>query len=361
MVRGAHTGVDLPRIMVRTKLPQTLLTVALLALGACGPSAPAPETEVEAPVDPTPTEADSPVELDPIDALDADGLPQVPPESGLELDEGYFKEGRRRYRRLVKVTPDGIVGHGAYVRWHKNGVPFEQGTFRDGQREGLFIERHEAGPIKTESSYRAGKLHGYKRGYAAAGFREREALYEDGLQHGPYLVTTSWYEGVLVTLIEGQFARGNKTGPWTYYYNKGERRDAGEFQGDLREGTWTTWYKSGELQLAADHHLGEWHGQVTEYDEQGRRLTEATYDTGVASGTRTEWYENGTRKSVSEFVAGLASGPMQTWFESGAPRSQGRMQAGQREGEWVFTNADGSLNEAWSGTYSGGVRVEDEQ
>jgi len=295
---------------------------------------------------------------DPIDVLDADGLPQVPPGSELAIDESFYKNGRRRYRRLVETTADGIRSHGAYVRWFKNGVVDEVGAFRHGLREGTFVTRYDSGQLRSEIEYHDGKIDGRKREWAEAGYLERDVYFADGLQQGPYRVTTSWYEGILVTVIEGQFDHGKKTGAWTYHYNTGERRDAGEFADDLREGRWTTWYKEGPLQREVDYLHDEWHGLVIDYDEQGRKLSEQAYEHGVANGPRTEWFPNGQLESRRNFVAGTPEGAMTTWYEDGTKESEGEMRGGKQEGPWTFWNADGSVNEAWTGSYADGERVE---
>jgi antitoxin component YwqK of YwqJK toxin-antitoxin module len=274
----------------------------------------------------------------------------------LRFIEQVYPDGRKKSRRQVKRTEEGVVNHGPYVRWYRNGVVALEGEYVEGLQQGPFIEHFETGQMKSETPYLDGRVHGLKKEWSDIGFVKKEAHFESGQKHGPYATFLMLNEGVRLPHISGQHERGEKTGSWTYHYMTSEKRDHGDFVAGVREGLWTSWFPSGELKREVHYRADEYHGALVEYD-QGVKLSTANYADGAPEGVQTLWFTNGEKKSERTFANGKASGPAATWYEGGQPESRGALVLGKKQGVWEFWRRDGTVDEQRSGTYEAGERV----
>jgi hypothetical protein len=110
-------------------------------------------------------------------------------------------------------------------------------------------------------------------------------------------------------------APARETGPWTWWFPNGERREQGTIAGGRRVGTWTQWYPNGQRRSRG----------VRAWDEASRA--------SVREGLWTFWHENGERSAVGVYIAG------------------------RREGHWDYTLDDGSLDGDRTGEYHHDQRV----
>ncbi len=145
-----------------------LLTLSLAACGGGG--------EAESPPAPTPAEESTPVQpgaagpsFDPVS-----GAPSLlgasagkTPATTVHMQPGELRfidqtypNGKKKSRRQVKRTAEGVVNHGPYVRWYKNGVVSEEGQYVEGVKHGVFVERFDTGQMKAETPYALGLVHG---------------------------------------------------------------------------------------------------------------------------------------------------------------------------------------------------------
>jgi len=279
-------------------------------------------------------------------------------EGEIRVIEETYRNGEKKSRREVKKTDVGIVNHGPYVRWYKNGVVAEEGEYVDGKRVGTFIERLDTGQMKSEIPYdENGEIHGTRREWSDVGFVKKEAEFRHGLPHGSYKIYGMLYEGQRFERIAGTHEEGRKTGTWTYAYIDGQKREQGEYVDDLRSGLWTSWWRNGQLQREAHHRAGVWHGTVTEYDEEGRMSSTGNYVDGEPEGTHTTFYASGGKRAEKTYRDGRPNGPAATWFEDGQMESRGELVDGKQEGEWTYWFPDGSINEEWTGLYHAGERA----
>jgi antitoxin component YwqK of YwqJK toxin-antitoxin module len=278
-------------------------------------------------------------------------------EGDRRVIEQIYRTGEKKSLRQVKRTAEGVVNHGPYVRWYRNGVVALEGEYVDGLQQGVFLERFDTGQMRVETPYLEGREHGLKKEWSDIGFVKKEVHFEHGELHGPYATFLMIHEGgPRLPHITGQHERGRKVGPWTYHYLSSEKRDQGEFVDGAREGLWTTWNQDGSLAREAHYRAGEFHGELIEY-EQGVKVSTSTYDMGTASGPQVLWYANGQKRLERTFVDGEVTGPASTWYESGQLESRGELVDGEKEGAWQFRRRDGSPDPQRSGEYERGERV----
>ncbi len=140
-----------------------------------------------------------------------------------------------------------------------------------------------------------------------------------------------WYKGYQVPDKDGRLVR---EGPWEAWHMNGALHELGAYRGDVEHGPWEWWY------------------------ENGVKQAEGTFDEGRRTGRWQYWYENGNRMMESRYHDGETTGVWTHYHENGTRRAEGEYVNGKLHGRWTVWNEDGSIDDARSGTYSNGVRLE---
>lgn len=137
------------------------------------------------------------------------------------------------------------VRKGPSRTWHARGVKAREGSFLEGQRDGLWIDYYPSGAKQSEGYYLAGNLGG---------------------------AWTWWFEEGTVSR-SGSYQLGKQQGVWTEYWPVGRKRGEGTFERGLRDGLWATWHENGqrasEVVYAADLPV---EGARKYWDHSGRAL-----------------------------------------------------------------------------------------
>ena len=122
-----------------------------------------------------------------------------------------------------------------------------------------------------------------------------------------------WPNGIV--RFQGDGRVGQEQGEWSYRYRDGQLREHGRFREGRRVGRWEQWFPNGQRA-----NVGE-------------------------------------RAWVEERGASERQGAWRFWHENGVLRAEGNYVDGQRVGSWTFHKADGSLEEALTGTYQEGKKI----
>jgi len=124
-------------------------------------------------------------------------------EDGEKKDEGTYKDGEQ---------------DGKWVEWYENGQKEEEGTYKDGEQDGKWVEWYENGQ------------------------KEEEGTYKDGEQDGKWV---EWYENGQKE-EEGTYKDGEQDGLWTYYRKDGSNEKEGYFENGLKTHKWWYWDENGK-------------------------------------------------------------------------------------------------------------------
>ncbi len=72
----------------------------------------------------------------------------------IETRKDLYEDGALEAERIVRIEADGSeVNHGAYVRWHRNGLKAEEGQFEDGKPVGRWRRWLESGQNFFDGDY----------------------------------------------------------------------------------------------------------------------------------------------------------------------------------------------------------------
>ena len=93
----------------------------------------------------------------------------------------------------------------------------EQGSFKNGQREGSWVSYHENGQLYRKGNYKNSKREGAWVGYFENGQLSFKENYKNGKEEGEYI--SYWGDGRLLT--KGNFKNGKATGAWVGYLKDG--------------------------------------------------------------------------------------------------------------------------------------------
>jgi antitoxin component YwqK of YwqJK toxin-antitoxin module len=135
-----------------------------------------------------------------------------PPELHEEWCEGKDPGGRPRREGPART-------------YYDDGGLWVEETFREGLRDGPFVERHRNGRTAREGTFAAGWKSGPWKVHFESGAPEEESEWREGVPHGRYVS----------------------------YWRGGGKRTEGRHCGGVQCGTWRTWDEGGRLLGEMDH------------------------------------------------------------------------------------------------------------
>ena len=103
---------------------------------------------------------------------------------------------------------------------------------------------------------------------------------------------------------------------------------------------------------------GEKDGPWVRYLKNGQLLWKGTWKDGKKDGPWVSHYENGQLRYERTYKDGILDGPWVRYHDNGQLSYEGTYKDGERDGPWVSFNKDGTVDDALTGTYRDGVKVE---
>lgn len=151
--------------------------------------------------------------------------------------------GRITEKKTIRRS-DGVL-HGALERYHPDGTPSEQ------------------------ASYREGKLYGVRMLYREDGSKDIEESYENGIFHGPY--RTYHPDGKLKS--EGHYEQGVLTGTWHSYYPSGQLKETVTMRDNMENGAFEEYHENGRIKAKGTYKGGDKEdGKLELFDESGELI-----------------------------------------------------------------------------------------
>jgi antitoxin component YwqK of YwqJK toxin-antitoxin module len=136
-----------------------------------------------------------------------------PPSGNAEWCEGPDRGGAMRRQGPARDYYDVDLVH-------------VESTWRDGQLDGPWVERHRDGRKAMEGRYRGGEKHGQWTWWYESGTVEEEVSFDMGRRHGPFV--QRWRSGKKRT--EGRFCFGLQCGRWVTWNEDGQELGAIQYE-----------------------------------------------------------------------------------------------------------------------------------
>ncbi len=178
-------------------------------------------------------------------------------------------------------------------------------------------EYYPDGKVKISALFRNGVPEGIKREYDTNGNVEKAYLYKNGLITGEGIVKED----------------GNRDGPWKDFYPDGTLKAEGNYDNGKQTGVWKYYHSDGKTeQTGKFNKQGKLDGTWKWYFDNGQLLREENYRNGLKDGMSSEYDENGILIEEGEFINGNEDGP---WFDLiGDCFIRGTYREGMRNGMW---------------------------
>jgi antitoxin component YwqK of YwqJK toxin-antitoxin module len=174
-------------------------------------------------------------------------------ENGKTASRGYMRN------EVIKV------GHWTY--WHDNEQKSEEGTFKDGKKEGDWTLTSATG-VAITVPYAAGV----------------------GLD-------AKWTD-------HGWLVDGKKEGSWIYWHDNGQKSFAGPTKNGKLDGIWTFWHDNGKKRQEGSYKDGKIDGAWIHWHENGERKQEGTYTNGKPEGVFSHWDDKGNATKTETYKDG---------------------------------------------------------
>ena len=170
---------------------------------------------------------------------------------------------------------------------YDDGKKKEEGTYKDGKKDGLWTYWDENGEKDSSGTYKDGK----KDGLWTYRYPPVE-LYTGGI--------LPVFDELVITKEEGTYKDGEKDGKWTFWNYKGEKRGEGTFKDGKKDGLWSYSHDDEQKILEVTFKDGVENGLWTQWYLNGKKRYEGNIK--GEEGFHTEWYENGQKKSEEKNV-----------------------------------------------------------
>jgi antitoxin component YwqK of YwqJK toxin-antitoxin module len=277
----------------------TLVTTALLLVG-CGDGEKLAEY-LSNDVDPTveqeaasdsdaaavaPLDRDQEIRLiEELKAFDGIGIAANKIAAGTERQTIFFidsETGRpgkkvKAVRDVKKFSDNTFVVDGLFAERYPNDQRYQQGNYRDGQRDGEWKFWHSNGTIAKVVHYKDGKEDGAITVFRADGTKELSREYKAGKRHGKWL---SYDETGEKPNGQLEFDEGVPHGTWMDWYESGKPREEKQIKHGKPDGTLTQWHANGKVAHRTDFKAGKRHGLDTVFNTNGQKIREIRYDEG---------------------------------------------------------------------------------
>jgi antitoxin component YwqK of YwqJK toxin-antitoxin module len=176
----------------------------------------------------------------------------------------------------------------------------------------------QTGKLKYKGAYREGQKVGVHRWYNDNGKVDSSVTYKDG---------RVLYEGIVDE-------KGQKQGPWKYFYPDGTLQAEGRYQNDKKVGRWKYYYRDGSLEQEGAYLLGQADGLWTWYFPDGDIRREEEYLQGLADGASIEYNDSGAVIAEGQYVEGQKDGRWTLIIND--HREEGAYLEGRRNGMWRY-------------------------
>lgn len=232
------------------------------------------------------------------------------------------------------------------------------GEFRNGLKNGLFLEFHKNDRKKLEGQYVNGIKEGLHHEWFENGNKMSEFTFLNGKLNGQF---TEWYRNGNKKL-GGNYSNDKFDGKIIEYFEDGKTKNTMQFLRGKKHGKYSEWHKNGILKKEISYNDDKIsYGTIIEYDELGQKYSEMESKLGVIiselyyhDGKLITYYDYtlGQKKSEGIQVSGVREGIWIEWYDNGQKLFEGEYSKGEKNGKGIEYFKDGSVK--WDGLYKEG-------
>ncbi|MBK6642975.1 MAG: toxin-antitoxin system YwqK family antitoxin [Bacteroidetes bacterium] len=259
-------------------------------------------------------------------------------KNGIVSDSGNFHEGRMDGEWKYKFENGNTYQIGYFNRNLQDSI--WKTYFENGQLKSV-VNMHEGIPVGLWTTYHMnGKISG-KVNY----LNKDKNLIEDVWDlEGNHIVVSGnglfkSFSNTGQVLLQGNIKDGEKIGEWISYFENGDTKEEGIYEGDMYK-IINSWVSKSE-QTVKD-------GQgtyISNYPDKGSIFESGKIENGLREGIWKTYYEStGSLDNANNYLNGKLTGTQKYYYESGQLYFSGEMKNGLREGEWVWYYENGNIS-----------------
>ncbi|MCX6181036.1 MAG: hypothetical protein NT150_03805 [Bacteroidetes bacterium] len=185
---------------------------------------------------------------------------------------------------------------------------------------------------------------GKKNGKWAEKHKNGKKKYTGQFDHGVPVGEFKYYsaENGKLTSQLNYFIDGKSAAAYLYYPT-GKVMASGKYFEQKKDSLWIYYTIDGALLAQENYQRGAKNGEWKYYFDNGKLSSTETWKNDVKEGPIAEYYEDGKVKKEGHFVNNLPDGLLKTSFPNTMTSSIGRYKAGIKDGEWLYRNDKGEV------------------
>lgn len=184
-------------------------------------------------------------------------------------------------------------------------------------------EYYPNGELKSELTYRNGKLNGNACWYFTNGNKKMECNYSNGQIEGKM---KSWHFNGNINREEN-YILNKREGKSLIYYENGALFKEENYLNDTLDGLYVENYPDGQIKIKGGYLKGMYHGLWEYYDERGLKVGEGNFDKG--NGILKGFYWNGKLKREVSYINNEKDGKEIFYSENGEMEKMVEYKAGK--------------------------------
>lgn len=200
--------------------------------------------------------------------------------------------------------------------------------WKNGKRDGLYVDYWHNGQKKSQGRYRAGRKEGVWEFYYNEFTLSSKGEFRDDRKEGVW--KSFWENGAAKS--EGAFSAGEETGTWKEWTAKGEPVSVNSCFPANDTGRFVSYHAGNTVKEEYACRKGAPRGAYVKRDPEGTVVERGAFDAqGRKQGVWETFYGEGRKASRKTFAAGLEQDSGYAWDEAGRLRERAWFEAGAGE------------------------------
>ena len=276
--------------------------------------------------------------------------------------------------------------HGPYFVYHSNGNLASSGTFSNGLKDGVWINKYANGMIKDSTMYKNGLMHGPYKKFYPQGPLQTSGYFTENFASGIWqsyhnnsmpasvrdydrgqLVSVKYFtrSGEKIEEVENGLMRKKQEIiffdwylekenelKYAFFYSKPRKLASGQYETVLYT---MDGHKTAVLQFT-DYGFRKKNGPFVKYDENDQVAIETYFVNNQLSGPFKKWHPNAILSDSGQLLKGEQVGIWESWYIDGQKKDSGEYKHGEKTGLW--TEWDVSGEQKSMGCISGDIKPE---
>ena len=189
---------------------------------------------------------------------------------------------------------------GKWKKLYRSGQTYYEGEFKDNYEIGEFLYYYSSGVLKTRNTFSNEGKRCISEGFFESGKPMYKGIY---LNKQKDSVWNYFQEKTGKIITEQQYAKGERTGIWYTFNEKGDTVEFTTWKNDKKNGAWYSIYANGYVE--GTHKDSKLEGIFKDYYADGKIKEQGNYSNGEKDGGWEYFAEDGTKLRSESWYEGM--------------------------------------------------------